>query len=159
MTPPRLRFAAVGSEPLSDIDLVELSDIAWQIVDPDGDHEAEEQTWTALLHTGWPPLATLADLRAHLDAIVAAVSPPAPAVPLRAVATLTAFLAAHPERHGIDEALLVDALHETFGADVPADVATWLANRGTTPEPRRRRHGAAHPRRTDARPSPADTRP
>jgi hypothetical protein len=147
----------MSPEPLSDIDLVELSDIAWQIIDPGGDHEAEERTWTALLHAGWPPLPTLADLRAHLDEIVTAVSPPAPAVPLRAVAAVMAFLAAHPQRRDVDEALLIDALHETFGADIPADVAAWLDNRRTSSEPRRRRHGAPQPRRTDAPPTSPDT--
>jgi hypothetical protein len=29
--------------PLTDLDLVELSDLAWEIVDPEGAHEAEEQ--------------------------------------------------------------------------------------------------------------------
>lgn len=149
--------AAMSPEPLGDIDLIELSDRAWQIVDPDGDHEAEEQTWTAVLRVGWPPLATVADLRAHLDELVMAVSPPAPAVPLRPVAAVMAFLAAHRERHDLGEALLIDALHEAFGADTPRDVAGWLADRRTSPEPHQRRHGAPHPRRTDARPSPADT--
>jgi hypothetical protein len=145
-------------KPLSDVDLVELSDIAWQVIDPGGEHEVEEQTWTALLQIGWPPLPGLAELRAHLDEIVTAVSPPAPAVPLRAVAAVIAFLAAHPERRDSDEALLIDGLHETFGADLPPDVATWLSNRRRSPEPHGHRHGAPHARRTDARPSPADTR-
>ena len=35
---------AMIPEPLSDVDLVELSDIAWQAIDPGGDHEVEEQT-------------------------------------------------------------------------------------------------------------------
>ncbi|HEX6020698.1 MAG TPA: hypothetical protein VFZ00_01800, partial [Solirubrobacter sp.] len=84
--------------PLTDLELVELSDRAWEIVDPEGAHEAEEQAWTALLPTGWPPLATLEELRAHLEEIVQTLDPPAPAVPLHAVAAVMTFLAAHPER-------------------------------------------------------------
>jgi len=33
--------------------------MAWQVIDPDGDYEGEQQTWTADLHTGGPPLAGL----------------------------------------------------------------------------------------------------
>jgi hypothetical protein len=146
----------MSPETLSDIDLVELSGTAWQIVDPGGDHEAEEQTWTALLRAGWPPLATVGDLRAHLEEIVTAVSPPAPAVPLRAVAAVMTFVAAHPERRDLGDALLVDALHEAFGPDMPEDVAGWLEDRRSLAEPHRRRHGTPGPRRSGARPSPPE---
>jgi hypothetical protein len=68
-----------------------------------------------------------------------------------------AFLAEHPERRDFGDALLVDAIHEAYGDEVPGEAAAWLANRRRSPESRRRRHGAAHPRRTDARPSATDT--
>jgi hypothetical protein len=89
----------------SDIDLVELSDVAWQVLDPDGDHEAVEQTWTAHVCAGRPPLPSDADLRTRVEQIATAVSPPAPAVRLRAVAAVMAFLAAHPERRDRGDAL------------------------------------------------------
>ena len=52
-----------------------------------------------------------------------ALVPPAPAVPLRAVAAVMAFLAAHPGRTGADEAVISDALRDAFpGGALPADV-------------------------------------
>jgi hypothetical protein len=132
--------------PLTDIDLVELSDRAWGLVDPDAEHEAEEQAWVALLPVGWPPIATLEELCARLEESVQALVPPAPAIPLRAVAAVMAFLAAHPERR--DDAVLSDALREAFpSGDLPAGVASWLDERRRTPLAGRRGHGAAHPRR------------
>ena len=139
--------------PLSDLDLLALSDLAWDIVDPAGEHEAEEEAWTASLRHGGPPLATSDAVRAHLDEMVSALVPRPPAVPVRVVAAVMAFLAEHPERRDAGDALLIDAIHEAYGDDVPGDVAAWLAVHRRSPEPRRRRHGAAHPRRTDARPS------
>jgi hypothetical protein len=134
------------NSPLTDIDLVELSDRAWGLVDAEAEHEAEEEAWVALLPVGWPPIATLEELCARLEEIVQSLVPPAPAVPVRGVAAVMAFLAAHPERR--DEAALSDALREAFpSGDLPAEVSAWLDERGRTPLARRRGHGAAHPRR------------
>lgn len=134
--------------PLTDIDLVELADLAWELVDPEGAHEADEQAWTALLPAGWPPIATIPELSTRLEEIVQALVPPAPAVPLRAVAAVMAFLAAHPGHRGGDEAVISEALSEAFPAgELPADLAAWLDNRRRSPSARRRAHGARHPRR------------
>jgi hypothetical protein len=134
--------------PLTDIDLVELSDLTWGLVDPDGEHEAEEQAWTALLPVGWPPVATVEELCARLEEIVQALVPPAPAVPLRAVAAVMTFLAVHPERRGGDQAVLVDAMREAFPSGVLApEVAAWLDERRQAPPARERAHGAPDPRR------------
>ena len=141
-----------------DLDLVEISDLAWGFLDADDSNEAEEQAWVALLGAGWPPIATIAQLRAHLDAVAEALDAPSPAVPLRAVAALMAFLAAHPERRDVDEALFAEALREAFpGGELPGDVAAWLAARASQPASHRRRHGARSPRRRfHARPAPHD---
>ena len=149
----------MAQESVHDLDLVELSDLAWGFLDGDDGHEAEEEAWVALLGAGWPPTATIAQLRAHLDAIAELLAAPSPAVPLRAVAALMAFLAAHPERRAVDEGLLGEALHEAFpGGELPGDIAAWLAARAHQPAPHRRRHGARPPRRRfharPARPEP-----
>jgi hypothetical protein len=146
--------------PLNDTDLVALSDLAWGVVDPEGQHEAEEQAWVALLAAGWPPIATVEELCARLEEVVQTLVPPAPAVPLRAVAAVMAFLAAHPDRRGDDEAVLVDAFREAFPSGVMApEVAAWLNERRRTPIARERAHGAAHPRRHfHARPSSPERR-
>ena len=137
------------TEPLNDLDVVALSDRAWEIVDPAGTHEAEEETWSALVPAGWPALATVEELRARLDEVVQTLAPPAPAVPLRAVAAVMTFLAAHPDRHGSDDALLSEALREAFplGDELPGDVAAWLSERRLGSQPGWRRHGARQPRR------------
>jgi hypothetical protein len=108
---------------------------------------------------GWPPLPSHVDLRAHVEQLASAVSPPPPAIPLRTVAAVMVFLAAHPERRDGGDALLVDALRHAFDGNFPADVIAWLTGRRRSPGTRRRRHGASHPRRSDARPSAADKRP
>ena len=132
--------------PLNDSDLIELSDFAWGLVDPEGEHEAEEQAWVALLPMGWPAVATVEELSARLGEVVRALVPPSPAVPLRVVATVMAFAATHPDRR--DEAVLPDALGEAFpGGVLPDEVAAWLADRRGRPPARRRSHGASHPRR------------
>jgi hypothetical protein len=153
----RLTVALVNGEPLNDIDLIALSDAAWEVIDPEGEYEGEEQVWTARLLSGAPTSASLDELRTHLDRLVAMLSPAAPAVPLRAVAAVTVFLAAHPDRHDLGEGLLQDALHDAFGTSPPAEVAKWLSDRRAQAGPHRRAHGARQPRRTLARPSPADT--
>jgi hypothetical protein len=147
----------MAGEPLTDIDLVALSDAAWQVIDPDGEYEGEEQAWSARLESGGAPLASLEELHAHLDQLVAALRPTAPAVPPSAVAAVVAFLAAHPDRHDLGEGLLQDALHDAFGTSPPPAVAKWLSARRAQPSPHRHAHGAPQPRRTPARPSPPDT--
>jgi hypothetical protein len=133
---------------LHDLDLVQLSDLAWGFLDADGGHEAEEQAWVALLAADWPPIATIAQLRAHLDAVAGELVAPSPAVPLRAVAALMAFLAAHPDRSEVDQALFAEALRDAFpGGELPGDVAAWRAARANQPASHRRRHGARRPRR------------
>ena len=149
----------MAQQSVDDLDLVELSDSAWDFLDADGSHEAEEQAWVALLGAGWPPIATVAQLRAHVDAIAEALVAPPPALPLRLVAALMAFLAAHPERHDVDEGLFDEALREAFpGGELPGDITAWLAARANQPASHRRRHGARRPRRRfharPARPEP-----
>lgn len=146
-------------EPLTDIDLVALSDAAWQVIDPDGEYEGEERAWIARLESGKVPIANLGELRTHLDQLVASLSPATPAVSLSAVAAVTAFLAAHPDRHELGEGLLQEALRDAYGTRPPAEVAEWLSARRVQPSPHRHTHGAPQPRRTSSRPSPADTEP
>lgn len=134
-------------EPLNDLDLVELSDLAWGVVDPEDGYEAEEVAWVALLRAGWPPIAGDQELRLRLRSLAEALAPRAPAVPLRVVAAVMAFLAADPQRRN-GAAVVTDALREEFSdGELPGDVAEWLDARRRSPSPHRRRHGARRPQR------------
>lgn len=145
---------------LNELDVVGLSGLAWEIIDPDGEHESEERAWVAALRQDWPPIGGVDELRARLDEIVEAMLPPPPAVPLRAVSALVIFLAEHPERRRPEEAALIDALREAYPDELPDDVARWLAVRAREPASRRREHGASQPRRRGGtRPLPPDEPP
>src|ERR1019366_3882509 len=108
-----------------DLNLIALSDTAWQVIDPDGEYEAEEQAWSARLQTGEAPWASLEELRTHLDQLAAELGTTAPAVPPSVVAAVMIFLAAHPQGHDLGEALLTEALDDAFGSAPPAEVASW----------------------------------
>jgi len=141
------------SPAFNELDLLALSELAWDIVDPEGDHEAQEQTWTVALHEDWPPIETTEQLRARLSETADAISWPAPAVHPRALVALMVFIAEDPQRRRVEEAMLVDALDDAYPDGLPADMAAWLAERRQTPAAHRRTHGAPQPRRhSDTRP-------
>jgi hypothetical protein len=118
MCPARLvRTVAAMPEPLDELALVALSDLAWDVVDPEGSYEAEEVAWVALLRSGWPPIARDQALRPWPRTLEEALAPRTRA---RVVAAVMAFLAGHPQRRD-DAALQSDALR----GEIAADVATW----------------------------------
>lgn len=147
------------SPAFNELDLLALSELAWETVDPEGDHEAQEQAWTVALHEDWPPIETAQQLRARLNEIADAISWPPPAVHPRALVALMVFLGEHPQRRQVEEAMLDDALDDAYPDGLPADIAAWLAERRQTPAAHRRTHGARQPRRhSDTRPPlPEDT--
>lgn len=65
--------------PCNQLDLLALSELAWDIVDPEGDHETQEQIWTEALHDDGPPIETPEELRRRLIRIADEIawSPPA----------------------------------------------------------------------------------
>jgi hypothetical protein len=143
----------------NELDLLALSELAWEIVDPEGDHEAQEQIWTLALPEDRPPIGTAQELRTRLNEIADAISWPPPAVHPRALVALMVFLAEHPQRRRIEEGMLVDALDDAYPDGLPTDMTAWLAERQQTPGAHRRTHGARQPRRhSDTRPPlPEDT--
>jgi len=142
----------------NELDLLALSELAWDIVDPQGDHEAQEQQWTAGLHEDWPPLDGVQELRARLNEIVETIEWLPPLVDPRVLVALMLFLAEHPQRRLIEDATLADALHDAYPDGLPDDIAAWLAERQQTPAAHRRAHGAPQPRRHPTRPPlPEDT--
>lgn len=137
----------------NELDLLALSELAWEIVDPEGDHEAQEQIWTAALHVDWPPIETAEKLQVRLNEIADAIAWSPPAVHPRALVALMVFLAEHPQPRRTEEAALADALNDAYPNGLPPDMAAWLAERRQTPAAHRRSHGAPRPRRHATRPS------
>jgi hypothetical protein len=137
-------------QPLNQNDLVELSDQAWTVVDPEGEHEAEERRFVEMLLEnpgGGFPLSADSELRAHLAATVESVAGDRIPARLQAVAAVISFLSRHPERHFLDEGVLSEALHEAFSDGVPESIAAWLHARPELtepPEPEPRAPGPRH---------------
>lgn len=143
---------ATPSAPFNELDLLALSELTWDIVDPEGDHEAQEQMWTAALHEDWPPIGTAEELRARLSGIADSIAWPQPAVHPRALVALMVFLAERPERRRIEEAALAEALHDAYPNGFPPDIAAWLSERQHAPAAHTRTHGAPEPQRHATRP-------
>lgn len=121
--PPPLVGTSAGLE--------HLSEFAWVFVDPLGLNQAERRSWDAALHADYghgPPFHSMEALRQHLEAASEATDVGTTDVPIRLIALLVAFFAAHPDRHEASRKLLADALREAFaGAELPSDIQRWLA--------------------------------
>ena len=128
------------------IELIELSDLAWTTINSTGEHEAIEQAWTAALPDDWAPAEGVEELRARLDEIKETVRSDGDAVLLDVLSAVIVYLAAHPERRRVEQAVIGEALREEYGEDLPDEIAEWL-----TGEPGLaallRHHGAPAPRR------------
>jgi CBS domain-containing protein len=111
--------------------LEHLSEFAWVFVDVLGLQEAERRSWNAALHADYgygPPFESMEALRSHLEAASEATEVRTSDVPIKLIALLITFFAAHPDRHEVSRKLLADALREAFtGAELPADIHYWLA--------------------------------
>jgi hypothetical protein len=139
-------------QPLNQNDMVELSDRAWTVVDPEGEHEAEERRFVELLLVdpeGGFPLSGDGELRTHLTATVESVAGDRIPPHLQAVAAVITFLAHRPERRSPDEGVLGEALHEAFPHGIPPSVADWLRARPELSEPPEPEPRAPGPRHTE----------
>jgi hypothetical protein len=144
--------------PFNELDLLALSELTWDIVDPEGDHESQERAWTEALHEDWPPIETAGELQARLSDIADTIAWPQPAVHPRVLVALMVFLAERPQRRRIEEAALADALHNAYPNGLPPDMEDWLSERRQAPAARQRSHGSPAPRRHATRPPlPEDT--
>ena len=126
--------------PVTATDAMALSDRAWEIVDPEGLHEAEERAWSEELSRRFAAdgsCESFDELRERLAAVRASVGESMSSVPPAAIGALIAFLAEHPERHELGEALISDAVRDQALGD---DVLAWLSERREVPEAAHRRH-------------------
>lgn len=74
--------------PLSENEAIGLSDRAWEVIDPESLHEADERCWVDELArqlVGQPPVASIEELRTRLAAVCSAVGPAMDSVPPRAI--------------------------------------------------------------------------
>jgi hypothetical protein len=140
----------------TNIELIELSDLAWTIVDPDGEHEPLEQDWIAAMPHDWPPPEAPEELRERLAVVTATLRTAGNAGLLRVVAAVTVHLAGHPELRRPDPALITAALRAEYPAGIPAEIEAWLARR-PAPAAHERSHGApVRQPRVNGRPPLAD---
>jgi len=138
-------MSAAEDQP-SIIELIELSDLAWTIIDPDGEHESIEQAWTAALPADWAPAEGVAYLRGRMSEIAGLVRGDGDAALLEVLSAVIVYLAAHPERRRVEQAVIGEALGEEYGEEVPDEIADWLS-RGPDLTAHPRHHGARQPRR------------
>ena len=128
------------------IELIELSDLAWTIVNSVGEHESIEQAWTSALPDDWAPAEGIEELRARLSQITDRVRGDGDAALLEVVSAIIVYLAAHPDRRRVEQAVIGEALHQEYGEDTPEEVAHWLAGQPSLTA-HVRQHGARARRR------------
>lgn len=128
------------------IELVELSDLAWTIVDAVGEHESIEQAWTAALPDDWAPAEGVEALRVRLDEVRDRVQGGGDDPLLKAISAVVVYLAANPERRRAEPAVIDEALRDEYGEDLPVDLASWLVRQPSLTA-RTRHHGARSARR------------
>jgi hypothetical protein len=138
-------------------ELIELSDLTWTIIDANGEHESLEQAWSDALPDDWAPAEGVEQLRARLGEITDALSgtgdtallqvvSDGDTALLQVVSALIVYLAVHPEKRRVEQALIGEALREEYGAHLPHAISTWLA-RQPPHAAHARHHGAPAPRR------------
>jgi len=89
----------------------------------------------------WAPAAGVEELRARLSLITDRLRRAGDAALLEVVVAVVVYLAAHPERRRVEQAVIGEALREEYGDRVPDEVVDWLATQPSiTPHPRH--HGA-----------------
>ncbi len=137
---------SIFEDQLGITELIELSDLTWTIVDVNGEHEALEQAWSDALPDDWAPAEGVEQLRARLGQITDALSDTGDAGLLGVVAALIVYLALHPEKRRVEQALVGEALREEYGAHLPDAITTWLARQPPVTA-HARQHGAPAPRR------------
>lgn len=131
-----------------ELDLVELSDRAWEVIDPIGLYEEEERHWVEALTAEGRSIAGLPALGRRLERVAETVGSPHDHVPTRLTALLMEFLASHEEIHELSDGVLHDAIEDSYApTEVPPDIAAFLAERRDALDAHVRGHGAEHPRR------------
>ncbi len=130
--------------PINANDAMALSDRAWEIIDPEGLHEGDERVWAEELSRRFAAdgaCETFDELRERLAAVRAGAAEGMTSVPPAALVALVAFLAEHPARHELGEALLSDAMRERSLSDATGEeLIAWLSERRETPDPEHRHH-------------------
>lgn len=132
------------SLPFTSSDAMALSDRAWEIIDPEGLHEADERAWSEELAAEFMDgghCDTLGDMRSRLDAVSARAAGAMRAVPPAAISVLMVFLVEHPERHEFGEALLADAIRDgSIAGEMGEDLIAWLSEYREVPAAAHRHH-------------------
>ena len=80
------------------IELIELSDLAWTIVNSVGEHEPIEQAWTSALPDDWAPAEGVDELRTRLGEITDLLRATGETALLEVVSAVIVYLADHRPR-------------------------------------------------------------
>jgi hypothetical protein len=128
------------------LELIDLSDLAWTIINSNGEHESLEQAWTAALPRDWAPAEGVDELRARLSQITDRLPAAGDRALLMVLSAVIVYLAAHPERARVEKAVISEALREEYGENLPEEIEDWLARQPSVTA-RFRAHGARARRR------------
>jgi hypothetical protein len=128
------------------IELIELSDLAWTIINSDGEHESLERAWTEALPRDWAPAEGVDELRARLSQITDRQRGADDRALLEVISAVIVYLAARPDRRRVEQAVVGEALREEYGEEVPGEIAAWLARQPSLAA-HLRPHGTEAPRR------------
>ena len=123
------------------IELIELSALAWTIINSDGEHDSIERAWTAAQPDDWTPAEGVDELRIRLSEISDLLQAAGETALLEVVSAVIVYLAIHPDRRRVEHAVIGEALNEQYGEALPGEIAAWLA-RQPSPAAHRRHHGA-----------------
>jgi len=107
------------------IELIELSDLAWTLINSDGEHDSIERAWTAALPGDWARTEGVDELRTRLSEITDRLRTTGDTALLEVVSPVIVYLAAHSDRRRVEQAVIGEALHEQYGDAVLEDIAAW----------------------------------
>jgi hypothetical protein len=125
------------------IELIELSDLAWTIIDPRR-ARVDRAVRPAAVRADWAPAEGVAALRDRLSDVTDAVRADGDVALLRVLSAVIVYLASHPERRRVEQAVVGRRWTRNTGGAAGRD--RGVAARQPSPPAQTQRHGARQPR-------------
>ena len=101
------------------IELIELSALAWTIINSDGEHDSIERAWTAAQPNDWTPAEGVDELRIRLSEISDLLQAAGETALLEVVSAVIVYLAIHPDRRRVEHAVIGEALNRAIRRGPP----------------------------------------